>query len=72
MCVAGCQLTECIANADDRPAIKHVVGHALVFHPAPVNDAIFVFPAKPTAAPECLCHILSELMAKVTEKTQDA
>jgi hypothetical protein len=64
MCVAGRQLTECIANADNRPAIKHVVGHALVFHPAPVNDAIFVFPAKPTTAPEFLCHIFIRIDGK--------
>jgi hypothetical protein len=64
MCVAGCQFAECIANTDDWSAIKHVVGHALVFHPAPVNDAIFVFPAKPTAAPELLCHILISIDGK--------
>jgi hypothetical protein len=64
MCITGCQFTECIANADDRPPVKHVIGHALVFHPAPVNDAIFVFPAKPTSAPEFLCHILISIDGK--------
>jgi hypothetical protein len=64
MCITGRQLAECIANPDDRPTIKHVVGHALVFNPAPVNETNFVFPAKPTAAPEFLCHILIPIDGK--------
>jgi DNA-binding LytR/AlgR family response regulator len=47
MRIAGSELTKSIANANHRPAVKHISWHALVFHPAAVNNSVFVFTAKP-------------------------
>ena len=45
--VAGSQLAPGVADADDRPAIEHVVGIALVLDPAAMQEAVFPFPAEP-------------------------
>ncbi len=49
MGIAGCEFTESIADTDHRTAIKQIGGHPLVLHPTAVDDAVFVFAAKPVA-----------------------
>jgi hypothetical protein len=48
--IAGCEFTKSITDANDRSSVEHVIGHALVLHPTPVNNAVLVFPAKPVVA----------------------
>ena len=47
MGVAGGEIAEGVANANDRPPVKGVIGQAVVFHPTAVDEAVFVLPAKP-------------------------
>ena len=42
MRVARRQLRPGVADADDRPAVEHVGGQALVPHPAAVDESVFV------------------------------
>jgi hypothetical protein len=50
MSIAWSEFAEGVANADNRSAIKHIGGHPLVFHPAPVDNTVFVLAAKPIKA----------------------
>ncbi len=45
--IAGSQLPPGVADADDRAAIEHVVGIALVLDPAAMQEAVFPFSAEP-------------------------
>ncbi len=50
MTIAGRELAPGVADADDGPAVEHVVRIALVLEPAPVNEAILVLLAEPVLA----------------------
>jgi hypothetical protein len=56
--VAGRELAEGVADADDRPAVELVVRHALALDPAAVGKAVAVLAAEPLLAAQVLGLLL--------------
>ena len=52
--VAGGQLGPGVADPDDGPILKQVLGESLVLHPAAVNEAVFVRKTEPFLAAKFL------------------
>ena len=54
--IARGQFGPCIADTDNGAAIKGVVGKALIFHPAAVNEPVPIILAVPSAVAFLFCH----------------